>query len=455
MRRQEINRLHRELEQFLDDLTGDEHLPRRRSMKLYVTGLLLDGDRKSIGAMAARLVDDAREAEAMRQQLQECAAISTWSDERLRCKLAQKIEREMPGIEALVVDDTGFPKQGKHSVGVHRQYSGTLGRTANCQVATSVHLAGECGSACIGLRIYLPAAWIEDPLRRRKTGIPDDVELRTKWQIAIQLLDDALAWGVRKHLVLADAGYGDAVEFREALTERGLAYAVGVSGTHLVWPPGAKPQLPEHPAGQSGRPRTRFVDECHSPIAITELARSLPRSAFRKVTWREGSRGNMSSTFACLRIRTAEGHGKRRPPSDEQWLVCEWPSGESAPTKFYLSTLPPQISHRTLVRKIKLRWRVERDYQDLKQEVGLDHYEGRTWRGFHHHATLCSVAHAFLALRRALFPPAATALDVAYGPAGAANHSRSAHRSMSSLQANSHALVEDTWAVEDLENAIR
>jgi SRSO17 transposase len=370
-------------------------------------------------------------------------------------KLAQKLERELPGIEALVVDDTGFPKQGTHSVGVQRQYSGTLGRVGNCQVATSLHLAGEAGSACIGLRLYLPEAWTQDLARRRKAGIPDDIEFRTKWQIAVQLVDDALAWGVRKHVVLADAGCGDAVEFREALSERGLAYAVGVTGTHMVWPPGAEPHLPEHPAGQPGRPRTRFVDGHHAPMTIADLAQSLRQSAFRKVTWREGSRGKMSSRFACVRVRSAEGHVKGRPPSEEQWLVCEWPVGEASPTKFYLSTLPPDISHRELVRTIKLRWRVERDYQDLKQEVGLDHYEGRTWRGFHHHATLCSIAHAFLAIRRALFPPEPSALDPADGQTRTASHSRPSHWNLSSLQATNHAYVTGARPVENLENAIR
>lgn len=455
MRRRDLNRLEDELSQFLDEVTGEEHVPRRCSMKLYVTGLLLDGDRKSIGAMAQRLVDDAREADAMRQQLQECAVISTWSDERLRYKLAQKIERELPGIEALVVDDTGFPKQGTHSVGVHRQYSGTLGRTGNCQVATSVHLAGEKGSACIGMRLYLPEVWAEDLPRRKKVGVPADLEFQKKWQLAIALVDDALAWGVRKHLVLADAGYGDVVEFRDALTQRGLAYGVGIAGTHLVWPPGANPQRPEHPAGQSGRPRTRFVDAHYAPRSIAKLAQSLSRSAFRKVTWREGSRGKMSSRFACLRVRSAEGHGEYRPPSDEQWLVCEWPSGEKSPTKFYLSTLPADISHRELIRSIKLRWRVERDYQDLKQEVGLDHYEGRTWRGFHHHATLCSIAHAFLALRRALFPPEPTELDPADGPARITVRSAPTSRHLSSVQATNHTSFANTRPLENLENAIR
>lgn len=455
MRRSDLGRLESELEQYLDELTGEEHVPRRRSMKLYVTGLLLDGGRKSIGAMAERLVDDAGDAEAMRQQLQECAVISRWSDERLRYKLAEKIERELPGVEALVVDDTGFPKKGIHSVGVQRQYSGTLGRVDNCQVATSLHLAGEQGSACIGMRLYLPEVWAEDLARRTKVGVPDDLEFQTKWQIALGLLDDALAWGVRKHLVLADAGFGDVVEFRDGITQRGLQYAVGVQSTHLVWPPGSDPRLPAYPPGRRGRPRTCFVDPEHAPLSIAKLAKSLPRSTFRRVTWRDGSKGKMSSRFACLRVRTAEGHVKRHPPGPEQWLVCEWPRGEPAPTKYFLSTLSAHSSHRELIRCIKLRWRVERDYQDLKQEVGLDHYEGRTWRGFHHHATLCSIAHAFLALRRALFPPELSALDLADGQTRSADHSRTSHWHLPSMQATHHARRTNTWPVEDLENAIR
>jgi SRSO17 transposase len=225
-------------------------------------------------------------------------------------------------------------------------------------------------------------------------------------------------------------------------------------GTHLVWPPGANPQLPEH-TGLSGRPKTRFIDPHHEPISIADLAASLPRSAFRQVTWREGTRGKMSSNFAFLRVRSAEGHNERRPPSDEQWLLCEWPRDEDSPTKFYFSSLSPNTSHRELVRIIKLRWRVERDYQDLKQEVGLDHYEGRTWRGFHHHATLCSIAHAFLALRRALPPPEPSTLDTADGAASASDHFAATHRNLPSLQAANYVHGATARTVEDLANAIK
>jgi SRSO17 transposase len=434
MRRTDLKRLDAELSAYLDELLPDLGKPARRSSESYVLGLLLDGERKSIAPMAMRLVDHASEAEAMRQRLQECVVLSKWLDDDVRQRLAAKLEAEFPSLEALVVDDTGIPKKGEHSVGVQRQYSGTLGRTDNCQVATSLHVAGNEGSACIGFRLYLSEDWAADAARRRKTQIPDDVGFLRKWEIAIAQLDDALRWGVRKHVVLADCGYGDASEFRDALTARGLPYLVGVKGTHSVWPPGVVPYVPRR-RGSRGRAPTIEIHDTHEPIRIAELAASLPASAFHRVTWREGSRGRMSSRFAFLRVRNAERRTKRkRPKSVEQWLICEWPAGEDAPTKFYLSSLPPTTTRRRLVHFVKLRWRVERDYQELKQEIGLDHFEGRTWRGFHHHATLCSVAHAFLALQRALFPPVRPSLDAADGQAPSAIRPAPSHRSVPALQ---------------------
>jgi len=416
----EIAKLDRELTAYLQSMTNDMGRPeRRQAMSLYITGLLLDGERKSVEPIAARLVDDVSAASAMRQRLQECVANSAWSDDEMRRRLALKMEAELPGVEALVVDDTGFPKKGARSVGVHRQYSGTLGRTENCQVATSLHLAGEKSSVCIALRLYVPEVWAGDEKRRRMVGVPAEVQFLRKWEIALQQIDDALAWGVRKHIALADAGYGDASEFRDGLTARGLRYMVGVSSIHTVWPPGADPRLPERVPGQPGRPPKRAHDDKHKPISIGELATT---GKYRTVSWREGSRGRMSSRFAFFRVRSAERRTKGKPPSEEQWLICEWPEREDKPTKFWLSTLSDETPHRELVRVAKLRWRVERDYQDLKGEVGLDHFEGRTWRGFHHHATLCMVAHAFLALRRALFPPKPRQVDAADGSAAAPVH---------------------------------
>jgi SRSO17 transposase len=372
-------------------------------------GLLLDGERKSIEAMAGRLVDDVSEVDAMRQRLQQAAVVARWCDAEVFRRLALKLDVELPGVEALVVDDTGFAKKGTHSVGVARQYSGTLGRVDNCQVAVSLHLAGEAGSGCIGMRLYLPDEWTEDRPRMKTVGVPEDVGFEPKWQIALGQVDAALVAGVRKHVVLADAGYGDVGDFRAGLRERGLAYVVGVSGNHVVWPPGSNPEPPAR-NGAKGRLPTRYQDAANPPIAIVKLAKKL---RYRKVSWREGSRGWQSSRFAAVRIRTAHRHLQCAPPGEEEWLLCEWPEGEKEPTKRWLSTLGPDTSLRALVRSAKLRWRVERDYQDLKGELGLDHYEGRTWRGFHHHATLCALAHGFLALQRALFPPKQEAMDAA------------------------------------------
>jgi SRSO17 transposase len=415
MRATEIRRLDRELGDYLDSMTADMGRPERReAMAAYLTGLLLDGERKSIQPMAARLVDDASEIEAMRQRLQQCVTISTWSDEEMFRRLAMKLERELPAVEALVIDDTGFPKKGKRSVGVARQYSGTLGRVDNCQVAASLHLAGEAGSGCIGMRLFLPEAWANDQPRRESVGVPQDVTFQRKWEIALGQLDDAIRWGVRKHTVLADAGYGDIPEFRGALGTRGLRYVVGVNGTQLLWPPGSAPErtLVREPSGPG---RRRWVDPAHPPISIAKFSKEQGHGAFRKVSWRDGSRGRQLSHFAAWRVYLAEHHGDGAPPSEPVWVVVQWPPDEDEPTKYWISDLPASTSLVALVRLAKLRWRVERDYQELKQEIGLDHWEGRTWRGFHHHVALCAVAHGFLALQRALFPPEEGALDAAAG----------------------------------------
>lgn len=400
-----LKKLGRELDAFIEDLTAGMGRPERRAaMALYLTGLLLDGERKSIEPIAARLVDRPDEVQAMRQRLQQCVVVADWAEKEVFARIAGKLERQMPNVEAFVIDDTGFPKKGEHSVGVQRQYSGTMGRTENCQIATSLHLAGEAGSGCIGMRLYLPESWASDTARRRKAGVPDEVEFSEKWRLALTLLDDALAAGVRKHVVLADAGYGDTTEFRRELSARGLRYVVAVAGKHVVWPPDAQPQRRPVRAGKN----VAFVDDAHPPTPIAEFAQTL---MYRRVTWRDGSRGTQRSRFAAVRIRTAHEHARGRPPSDPLWLLCWWPDGEPMPCKFWLSDLPAETSAKRLVQLAKLRWRVERDYQEMKGELGLDHFEGRTWRGFHHHAALCAAAHAFLALRRALFPPEQHPLD--------------------------------------------
>ena len=404
-----LKRLDRELTTFVETLTaGLGRSERRTAMGQYITGLLLDGERKSIEPIAARLVDDAAQIEAMRQRLQQCVVVSAWDEGTMFARLAQTLDRELPAVTAFVVDDTGFPQKGRHSVGVARQYSGTLGRTDNCQIATSLHLAGECGSGGIGMRLYLPESWTSDQDRCRAAGVPDTVTFAPKWQHALALLDAALAAGVRRHVVLGDAAFGEVTAFREALTARGLAYVLRVPSTLVVWPPETQFTVPTRQSA-TGRPRSTLrPTDPTAPLTVAALAATLRH---RRVTWREGSRGQQASRFAAVRVHLAHRHAAGAGPGPEVWLVSEWPRGETAPTKFYLSSLPGTTPLRTLVRLGKLRWRIERDYQELKGELGLDHFEGRTWAGFHHHVALCAAAHAFLARRRALFPPEPTRVD--------------------------------------------
>jgi SRSO17 transposase len=406
---QALKRLDRELTTFIDALTAGFGRPERRTaMTQYITGLLLDGERKSIEPIAARLVDHPDQIEAMRQHLQQCVVVSPWEAGALFDRLAGLLDRDLPDVTAFIIDDTGFPKKGRHSVGVARQYSGTLGRTDNCQIATSLHLAGERGSACIGMRLYLPETWTSDRPRCRAAGVPDTVAFSPKWQHALALLDAALATGVRRHVVLGDAAFGEVTAFRDALTARDLSYVLRVPGHLVVWPPGTQFLVPTR-RGAMGRPHSILRPTSPtSPLTIAAVAATLPH---RRVTWREGSRGAQASRFAAVRVRLAHRHAEGAGPSAEVWLLSEWPRDSAAPTKYYLSSLPETTPVRALVRFGKLRWRIERDYQELKGELGLDHFEGRTWNGFHHHVALCAAAHGFLALRRALFPSAIDGLD--------------------------------------------
>jgi SRSO17 transposase len=334
--------------------------------------------------------------------------VSTWDEATVFARLAQTLDRELPEVTAFVVDDTGFPKKGRHSVGVARQYSGTLGRTDNCQIATSLHLAGERGSGCIGMRLYLPESWTADRARCRAAGVPETVTFAPKWQHALTLLDAALAAGVRRHVVLGDAAFGEVTAFRDALTARGLAYVLRAPSNLVVWPPATRFAVP---AGRSATGRPRSIPRPTVPTTPVTLATLAGTLRHRRVTWREGSRGQQASRFAAVRVHLAHRHAEGAGPGPEVWLLSEWPRGEPAPTKFYLSSLPATTPLRTLVRFGKLRWRIERDYQELKGELGLDHFEGRTWAGFHHHVALCAAAHAFLARRRALFPPEPPRVD--------------------------------------------
>lgn len=402
MRATEVRKLERRLTAFVHELfDGLVRSGGHSATEKYVQGLLLDGDRKSIEPMAKRLAADPSDVSALRQSLRFTVAESSWSEQTVLLRVGELLHRKLPGLEAYALDDTGFPKKGKESVGVARQYSGTLGRIDNCQVAVSLHVLGELGSGCVGFRLYLPENWASDPARRAKVGVPESIEFKTKWQLGLDLLDAALQAGLPRWPVLSDAGYGDCDDFRQSLRQRRLHYGVGIQGTLVFWTPGQQPRppAPKKP-GTQGRPATRWRST-EMPSSALEIAKRL---SYREVTWRQGSRSPQRSRFAAIRVRSAHDHSKGRPPGPEEWLLSEWPAGEERPSKLWLCSLSARATLRKLVRFVKRRWRIERDYEDLKGEVGLDHFEGRTWRGFHHHAALCAVAHAFLVLQRALFP---------------------------------------------------
>jgi len=290
-------------------------------------------------------------------------------------------------------------------VGVAHQYCGALGKQENCQVAVTVTLANEAVSIPAAYTLYLPESWAGDVQRRRAAGVPDAVTFRTKGQIALEQIAGLRRAGVPMAPVLADAGYGVVTAWRDQLTLQEIPYVVGVTGETSVWLQGQAPLRPRRWRGR-GRPPTRVRrSPRHRPTSITKLAVGLPRNAWRSITWRQGTRGGMRSRFACVRIRPAHRDENRHQPRPEEWLLIEWPRGEPAATKFWFSTMPPETPLPQLVRLAKLRWRIERDYQELKDEFGLDHYEGRGWRGFHHHGTLCVAAYAFLAAERARLSP--------------------------------------------------
>jgi SRSO17 transposase len=366
-------------------------------LKNYCTGLLLEGERKSVEPMAARLAPD--NVRRMHQSLHHLVADAPWSDEdvleQVRDSVLPAMQQQSP-LVAWVVDDTGFPKKGKHSVGVARQYCGQLGKQDNCRVAVSVSVASWHASLPIAWRLYLPEIWAKDSERRRKVGVPEEVEFQTKPQIALDQIRHAVDREIPGNLVLADAGYGSDSQFRAGLTELGLQYVVGVQSSISVWEPGNEP-LPAKPwKGQGRPPRTLRRNEEHQPISAKQLALALPATAWRKVTWREGANKKLASRFAAVRVRPAHRDYERAEPYPEEWLLMEWPQGETEPIKYWLSTLPAETKRKELVKLTKHRWIIERDYEELKQELGLGHFEGRGWRGFHHHATLCTAAYGFL-----------------------------------------------------------
>ena len=395
------------------------HSDREVPLKNYCTGLLLPGERKSVEPMAARLAPD--DVQRMHQSLHHLVADAPWDDAVL---LAQVQSQVLSGMQkngpvmAWIVDDTGFPKKGDHSVGVARQYCGQVGKQDNCRVAVSLSVSTWSSSLPIAWRLYLPEVWAGDSDRRSKAGVPEAVEFQTKPQIAMEQIRQAVEWQVPTGVVLADAGYGIDTKFRTGIDELGLQYVMGIQSSVTVWEPGQQP-LPAKSRKTMGRPSKRLQRAAdHQPVSVKELALSLPSSAFHSISWREGTERSLRSRFAAARVRVAHRDYERAEPHPEQWLLIEWPKAESEPTKYWLSTLPSATKLKNLVRIAKHRWIIERDYQELKQELGLGHYEGRGWRGFHHHATLCIAAYGFLVAERNLFFPSAHVGNVGLSAAG-------------------------------------
>jgi SRSO17 transposase len=412
------------------------HADRAVPLRNYCSGLLLPGERKSVEPMAARLAPS--NVRRMHQSLHHLVADAPWSDEALLQRVREAVLpalRKHGEVVGWVVDDTGFPKKGTHSVGVARQYCGQLGKQENCRVAVSLSVATGAASLPVAYRLYLPETWATDQQRRREAGVPAAVVFKTKPQIALEQIRHAVEEEVPRGVVLADAAYGDDTAFRSGVTELGLEYAVGIKSTTTLWKPGTEP-LPPLPRKPMGRPpRLLRRDDKHQPASAKELALALPNGAWTDVYWRQGTRQKLRSRFATLRVRPAHRDYWQAEPRAEEWLLIEWPQGDAEPTKYWLSTLSPKTKIKELVAIAKHRWIIERDYEELKQELGLGHFEGRGWRGFHHHATLCIAAYGFLVAERSRFSPSVRAgrlelrapeIPAGFQPRGASRAGRAA-----------------------------
>jgi SRSO17 transposase len=370
------------------------HADRAGPLRDYCTGLVAASGRKSVEPMAA--ITAPERTAAQHQSLLHFIGQGAWSDGVVLAKVREmvlpRIERD-GGIKAWIVDDTSFPKKGEHSVGVAHQYCGQLGKQANCQVAVSLSLANDAASLPVAYRLYLPKDWAEDNERRCKAGIPEEIGFKTKPEIALEQIRWACETDLPGDLVVIDAGYGNASQLRAGITDVGKLYVAGIQSQTLV----------SKPSPRRGRAAKKRRRDASNAISVKELAAGLRAKAWHTIEWREGTNEGLSSRFARVRIHVGASHESET--SAEEWLLIEWPKDENEPTKYWLSTLPRNISFGDLVDAAKLRWRIERDYQELKQEVGLGHFEGRSWRGFHHHATLCIAAYGFLVSERETIPP--------------------------------------------------
>lgn len=373
------------------------HADREQPARWYLKGLLLPGERKSVEPMAARV--QPQNVRSAHQSMHHLVADAPWSDEAMVSAVAgavlPKLVRDDEPVH-WIIDDTGLPKKGKHSVGVVRQYCGQTGKQDNCRVAVSLSIATAKGSVPVAFRLYLPREWSDDAARRRKAGVPEEVGFATKPALAMCQIEAALQAGYPRGVVLADAAYGDETTWREQLAAHGLRYAVGVRpGTTVWW--GEHQPLPDPKPGGRGRPRRRVRrDAEHQPLPVAAVARALPARSWRTVSWRQGASQPLRSRFARVRVRAAH----RDRPRDEEWLIIEWPHDADKPLHYWFSNLPANTPWQPMINTVMGRWRIERDYEELKQELGLGHFEGRNWRGFHHHASLCIAAYGFLMLER-------------------------------------------------------
>ena len=389
----ELQALDQRLTAFLDDLLAPlGRKDRRHWARVYVQGLLLDGERKSIEPMASRI--PGADVQALRQFVGQ----SPWAVEAVQRQLARQVVDLLSDPEVWIVDETSFPKAGDHSVGVARQYCGALGKVANCQVAVTLHWSSAEASCPLGWRLYLPQAWMEDEERAREVKLPAGLVYRRPAELALELIDQMLSWEVPRLPVVADSAYGNSFEFREQLRRRPLSYVMAVEPTTVVWTedPNA---VPVPPSAATGRPR-RYPPLASTPVPqdLTAVARQLPAAAWKKVTWRAGTRGPQRSRFAPLKVWPAHGwRAQMHPQRAAEWLLIEWPEGETKPTQYWLAHWEDERPGlRRWVRIARARWRIEMDYRELKDELGLDHFEGRHWLGWHHHVTLVTLAYAFL-----------------------------------------------------------
>lgn len=364
---------------------------RRASFATYAMGVLGDGARKSVEPIAARACGDPEKADAAHQRLLHFLVDSTWDDQAVRGTAAREAlgaMTERGPVVAWVIDDTGLLKQGTHSVGVQRQYTGSAGKVTNCQVAASLSVTTNTLHLPIDFELYLPESWMNDPERRAEARIPPDLEFKTKPALALEMLKRAVASNVPRGVVLADAAYGDCVAFRRGVRVLELDYAVGVSSTTMVW-------------------RCGLAQQTYGPkISVADIAAT---TRFRRVTWRDGTKKRMTGRFAFQRVVPAYGDSDIETKHREDlWLVMEWRDDEAEPTKYHFASLPQDTTKKRLVRLIKERYRTEQVYRELKTELGLDHYEGRRYPGWHHHISVVLACYAFVVAARArVFPPSA------------------------------------------------